>query len=632
MARSFLCPNKVYHHRMTTDSPASSGVTMIKALLPTLPERPGVYRMIGADGTVLYVGKAKALKKRVTSYTQPERQSGRIQRMVALAARMEFIETHTEAEALLLEANMIKALRPPYNILLKDDKMFPYLFIPAGHDFPRVMKFRGARKDDGTYYGPFLSGTAVNDAINALHRIFQIRNCTDGYFAARKRPCLQYHIKRCTAPCVGKVSPADYARQIDGAKSFLAGNSRAIQDDYTARMQAASSAHDFETAAVYRDKIRLLAGLMTKQNINLHGLRDADVIALTKDQGGACIQVFFFRAGQNYGNQSYFPDHTEDLPPATIMAAFLGQFYADKTPPDDVIISHDPDDRDLIDQILSTKAGRKIDLGVPIRGVRREILSFALNNADEALARHRAARASSAVLITGLQTLFNLEHPPGRIEVYDNSHLGGTGQIGAMIVATPDGFRKTAYRKFNIKTAGASDDYAMMREVMTRRFSRALAENQGPGSDSWPDLVLIDGGMGQLTAVYETLTELGVWDDLNVVAIAKGPDRNAGREVLHQVGRDPFQLPPNDPVLHYLQRLRDEAHRFAIGSQRARRQPGLTQSILDQIPGIGAKRKKSLLLHFGSAKGVADAALADLEKVEGISKAFAKKLYDYFRQ
>lgn len=611
-------------------SSLTRGIETIKVHLKTLPERPGVYRMIGAEGTVLYVGKAKALKKRVTSYTLPERLSGRIQRMISLTHSMEFVETHTEGEALLLEANLIKSLNPVYNVLLKDDKMYPYIVIQTGHDFPGIIKYRGARKNDGTYYGPFLSGSAVNDTLNTLHRVFQIRNCSDSYFAARKRPCLQYHIKRCTAPCVGKVSQEDYAQQINAAHAFLNGKSREIQESYAHLMQEASQNQDYETAALYRDKIRMLAGLLSKQTINLTGINDADVLAAVRESGTTTIQVFFFRAGQNYGNVSFFPKHAEDETLETVLSAFISQFYADKTPPADLILSHEPDDGELLQTALSEKSGRKIDMNVPQRGDRKRVLDFALNNAREALARHLASAATSTKLMAGVQELFDLPRLPERIEVYDNSHLGGTGQIGAMIVAGPEGFRKTAYRKFNIREAGASDDYAMMHEVMTRRFSRALVEDQGPGSDTWPDLVLIDGGIGQMSAVRDALSEIGILDDLNIVAIAKGPDRNAGREVFHVGDRIPFQLPINDPVLHYLQRLRDEAHRFAIGSQRTRRQGNLTKSALDQIPGIGAKRKKALLLHFGSAKDVAGAALIDLEKVQGISKTFAKRLYDHF--
>jgi excinuclease ABC subunit C len=631
-----------------SDTPTASlsrGVDIIKNYLTTLPDRPGVYRMLSTDDVVLYVGKAKALKKRVTNYTQPDRLSGRIQRMVSLTYKMEFVETHTEAEALLLEANLIKKLNPIYNVLLKDDKMYPHIMVPRDHDFPGVTKHRGARKRDAYYYGPFLSGTAVNDTITLLHKVFQIRNCTDGYFAARKRPCLQYHIKRCTAPCVGKVSREDYAAQIKNARAFLDGKSRDVQDDFAAKMQAASAAQDYETAALYRDKITLLTAMLSKQNINLSTIRDADVIAAVRDRGTTAIQVFFFRSGQNYGNVAYYPKHAEDETIETVMSAFMGQFYANKTPPADIIISHMPDEYDFLFDVLCQKAGRKIDLSVPKRGARHDVLDFALNNATQALERHLATTTTQTKLLDGVRDLFDLAERPKRIEVYDNSHLGGTGQVGAMIVAGPDGFIKNAYRKFNIRDAGASDDYAMMREVMERRFrqvagpsglARGTQDINGKGSSasaedlSFPSLVLIDGGLGQLHAVKDTLTELGVWNSLNVVAISKGPDRNAGREWFHRDGQPPFQLPVNDPVLHYLQRLRDEAHRFAIGTQRARRTSTLTKSILDQIPGIGAKRKKALLLHFGSAKAVTDAALDDLSKVDGISKAFAEKLYFHF--
>lgn len=606
------------------------GVAVIDGYLKNLPERPGVYRMIAADGTVLYVGKAKSLRKRVANYTQPERNPLRIQRMISLTSGMEFVETHTEAEALLLEINLIKSLNPTYNVLLKDDKMYPYIMIPRDHDFPGVFKYRGARDRPAYYYGPFLSGSAVSETIEVMHKAFQLRNCTDGYFAARKRPCLQYHIKRCTAPCVGKVSPDDYAAQVRAARDFMDGRSDQVQHDFVARMQAASEAHDFEVAALWRDRIRLLTTIQARQDINFGELNDADVIALAMDKGTVAVQIFFIRHGQNYGNVCFFPKHADDQEPGAILSTLLAQFYADKTPPREIIVSHWPDDDTLLTDMLITRAGHKVELMTPQRGARARARDFAVNNAREALARHLAGRASAATLQAGVQDLFGLDRPPERIEIYDNSHLGGTQMVGGMVVAGPEGFRKNAYRKFNIREAGASDDYAMMREVMTRRFSRALTEDQGPGTENWPDLLLIDGGPGQLSAVTETLTELGVLDQLHVVAISKGPDRNAGREVFHQNDRAPFQLPINDPILHYLQRLRDEAHRFAIGSQRARRQKNVSGSVLDQIPGIGAKRKKALLLHFGSAHEIAAAGITDIEKVSGISKAFAAKLYSYF--
>jgi excinuclease ABC subunit C len=617
----------------TPDSTAASltrGIDIILAYVKNLPERPGVYRMIGHDKTILYVGKAKSLKKRVISYTQPERLPLRLQRMVSLTHFMEFVETHTEAEALLLEANLIKGLDPVYNVLLKDDKMYPYILIPRDHDTPGVIKYRGARNRDGYYYGPFLSGGAVSDTITVLHKVFQLRNCTDSYFAARKRPCLQYHIKRCTAPCVGKVSVTDYQQQVHAARDFLEGRSRSIQDDFAAKMQTASATQDYETAANYRDRIKMLTSLLSRQDINITEIQDADVMAIGRDRGTTAIQVFFFRAGQNYGNLSYFPRHADEESLEAVLSAFMTQFYADKPVPDTILLNLEPDELPLIQEAFSGKAGHKVEIMIPQRGARKRVLDFAVRNMTESIERHLAERATAGTLLQGVQTLFNLDKPPQRIEVYDNSHLGGTGQIGAMIVAGPEGFRKNSYRKFNIKTADASDDYGMMREVMTRRFSRALSEDQGPGTTNWPDLLLIDGGQGQLTAVTETLIELGVMDDLNVVAISKGPDRNAGREFFHQINREPFQLPINDPVLHYLQRLRDESHRFVIGSQRQKRIGGLTQSLLDTLPGIGPRRKKALLLHFGSAKAVADAGLTDLEKVEGISKGFAKKIYDHF--
>ena len=606
-----------------------NGVAIIRGFLAHLPERPGVYRMIGEDETVLYVGKAKSLRKRVTNYTQPERQTLRIQRMISLTHRMEFVETNTESEALFLEANLIKSLWPVYNVLLKDDKMHASILFPTDHHYPNVLKHRGSRTRPGNYHGPFLSGFAVSDTLNLMHKVFQIRNCTDGYFATRKRPCLQYHIKRCTAPCVGRVSVDEYGAQVKMARDFLDGKSREVQNAFVEQMELASSAQDYETAAVYRDKIRMLTSMTSQQNINVD-IGNADVIAMHQDRGLTAIQVFLYRNGQNYGSMSYFPRHSEDDTTPAIFGAFLGQFYADKIPAADVILSHLPDDPQMVYDALTMRAGRKIEMNVPQRGVRRRVLDLALTNAQQALNRHIAQAASQSTLLTGVQTLFNLDKIPERIEIYDNSHLGGTGQIGAMVVAGPEGFRKNAYRKFNIRDADKSDDYGMMREVMTRRFGKFTEDGQGPGTANWPDLVLIDGGQGQLSAVTEALTELGVLDDLCVVAISKGPDRNAGREWFHRNGHPPFQLPMGDPVLHYLQRLRDESHRFVIGSQRTRRMPGLSKSMLDDIPGIGAKRKKALLLYFGSAKDVAGAALADLEKVEGISKTFATKLYQYF--
>lgn len=617
---------------MTDASSLETGIQVIRDYLVHLPLRPGVYRMLSADGTVLYVGKAKSLKKRVTNYTQVPRMPLRIQRMVALTRQMEFVETHTEGEALLLEANLIKSLRPVYNVLLKDDKMFPSILIPKDHDFPGVYKHRGTRTREGYYFGPFLSGSAVSDTITLIHKVFQIRNCTDSYFAARTRPCLQYHIKRCTAPCVQKVSKSEYAQQVEQARAFLDGKSSDVQDYFTKKMQDASDQMDFETAATYRDRIRTLRSLLARQDINMTDIQNADVMATVIERGIPCIQVFLFRGGQNYGHLSFFPSHTDDMDAAGLLSGFMSQFYADQTPPPEIIVSHEPEDMAFLMEALRQRSGHKVQITLPKRGERRRVLDFALKNAHEALDRHIAQRTAEKAIMNDIQTLFDLPQPPERIEIYDNSHLAGTGMVGGMVVAGPEGFHKNAYRKFNIKTADASDDYGMMREVMQRRFTRALTEGQGPGTENWPDLLLIDGGLGQLNAVTETLREIGVLDDLVVVGISKGPDRNAGREFFHMIDRPPFQLPPADPVLHYLQRLRDEAHRFAIGAQRTRRTASITQSALDDIPGIGSKRKRALLLHFGSAKEVANAALSDLEKVEGISKAFAQKIYQYFHK
>jgi excinuclease ABC subunit C len=610
------------------------GAALIRAFVRTLPDSPGVYRMLDEKGDALYVGKAKYLKRRVANYANTHQLPLRLQRMVALTVDMNFVTTHTEVEALLLESNLIKKLKPRYNVLLRDDKSFPYILITGDHEFPLLTKHRGARTRPGEYFGPFAAAGAVNDVLIALQKAFMLRNCSDNIFAARTRPCLQYHIKRCTAPCVGMVSADDYARQVAQATGFLGGKSTEIQAELAARMQDASDRQDYEVAAALRDRIRALTAVQARQDINVPGLRDADVIALWPEEGRSCVQVFFFRGGQNFGNRSYFPRHSADDTPAAIIGAFMAQFYENKPVPPDIMVSHEPDDAELLAEALSApgKAGRKVTISIPQRGDRKRLLDFALDNARQALARESLKLAGEKAMLDAVAALFDLEDAPQRIEIYDNSHVSGTNMVGGMVVAGPEGFRKTAYRKFNIKTAEAADDFGMMREVIARRFGRALKEGKGPGAEDWPDLVLIDGGAGQLSAVMEALAELGVAEQLNVVAISKGPDRNAGREKFHRPGRDMFQLPVDEPVLHYLQRLRDEAHRFAIGAHRARRTAEITASPLDEIAGIGARRKKALLHYFGSAQEVARAGIDDLQKVEGISRAIAEQIYRHFHE
>ena len=610
--------------------PTKRGADIIRGYVNKLPDTPGVYRMLSEKGEVLYVGKAKSLKKRVVAYTRPEKLPLRLQRMIAMTSLMEFVHTHTEAEALLLESNLIKKLKPRFNVLLRDDKSFPYILMTGDHDFPQVVKHRGAKKRKGQYYGPFASAGDVNRTIAILQRVFRLRNCSDSYFAQRSRPCLQYHIKRCTAPCVGKVSQEDYAQQIAEAKGFLDGKSDAIQKSMAKNMQIASAAQDYEAAAVFRDRIQALSSIQARQDINIEGIANADVMALSQKEGGSCVQVFFFRAGRNYGNRSYFPRHDKEEDPAAIMAAFIAQFYENKPVPRMVIVNLVPDEQALLEEALSSKLKQAVKIAKPSRGNRRRVVEFVEKNAKAALERHLSEKAGESKLLRGVAELFGMEDPPRRIEVYDNSHISGTNMVGAMVVAGEDGFHKNAYRKFNIKAADEADDYGMMREVMERRFKRALKDMPDMGGQDWPDLLLVDGGKGQLSACREVLEDYGVLDAVTLVAISKGPDRHAGREQFHMIGKAPFHLPVNDPVLHYLQRLRDEAHRFAIGTHRARRQKQITSSPLDGIAGIGAKRKKALLNYLGSAKAVSQAGVDDLQKVEGISESIAQTIYDHF--
>jgi len=620
-----------------------AGVAAIRDHVRTLPNGPGVYRMLDDGGEVLYVGKARSLKKRVTNYTHPAKLPHRIFRMVSETRRMEFVTTHTEVEALLLESNLIKRLRPRFNVLMRDDKSFPHILMTGDHTYPQITKHRGARNRRGDYFGPFASAGAVNRTITALQRAFLLRNCSDSTFANRTRPCLQYQIKRCCAPCVDYVSEAEYAELVNEARAFLGGKSHAVQRDLSAKMQEAAEKLEFETAAVYRNRIRALTAIQAHQDINVEGVEEADVIALHSEGGQTCIQVFFFRAGSNFGNRAYFPSHDKETEDADVLAAFIGQFYDDKPPPRLVLISHAIEEADLVAEALSTRADRKVELLCPQRGGKRKLMDHALTNAREALGRKVAESASQRRLLEGVARVFDLDQMPERIEVYDNSHTRGTNSVGAMIVAGPDGFMKTAYRKFNIKNVAdgetsehldaleAGDDYGMMRQVLTRRFGRALKEDPERTGGSWPDLVLIDGGQGQLTVAQEVMAELGI-DDVPLVGVAKGPDRDAGRERFFVPGREPFLLERRDPILYFLQRLRDEAHRFAIETHRARRTKAISSNPLDEIAGIGAKRKKALLHHFGSARSVARAGLADLQAVEGISDAVAKKVYDHFHE
>jgi excinuclease ABC subunit C len=607
------------------------GRSVVQTHLKTLPNSPGVYRMIDDKDQVLYVGKAKNLKKRVASYANLKGLTTRILGMVAATVDMEFITTHTEVEALLLESNLIKELKPRYNILLRDDKSFPYILITGDHAWAQITKHRGARNRTGEYFGPFASAGAVNETLNALQRAFPLRSCSDSIFTSRTRPCLQYQIRRCTAPCVDRISQEDYEQIVHEARDFLSGRSHRTQQELSERMQEASSNLEFETAAVYRDRIRALTQIQARQGINIPTLGEADVIGAYRDAGQTCIQVFFFRSGQNYGNRAYFPAHAKSDTIEEVISAFIGQFYADNTPPSLLLASHDIEGKDIAEKALGVRADRRVYVQIPHRGAKRKLIEHAVNNAREALARRLAESASQRRLLEGVARTFGLEAPPERIEVYDNSHIGGSAALGAMIVAGPEGLLKNQYRKFNIKQPDLTpgDDYGMMTEVLTRRFSRLLKEDENREGLKWPDLILIDGGAGHLSTAQHVFADLGI-SGVALAAIAKGPDRNAGRETFHVQGRRSFSLEPNDPVLYFLQRLRDEAHRYAIGSHRAKRSQKLSRSALDEISGIGAKRKRALLHHFGSARSVERAGLADLEAVEGISSQVAKAIYDHF--
>ncbi|MBL8658978.1 MAG: excinuclease ABC subunit UvrC [Rhodospirillales bacterium] len=619
----------------------AQGAELIQARLATMPGSPGVYRMIGAKGDFLYVGKAKNLRKRITNYVHVGRLGPRLRRMVAETVALEIVTTHTEAEALLLEANLIKRHRPRYNIVLRDDKSLPCILVTADHAYPQVLKHRGAQSRRGDYFGPFASAWSVNRTLVALQRAFLLRSCSDAVFAARTRPCLLHQIKRCAAPCVGRIGEADYEELVEEARAFLRGDSQRIQQDLAQRMEAAAEVLDFEEAARYRDRIRALTAVQSHQDINLEGMAEADVVAAYQAGGQTCIEVFFFRAGCNYGNRAYFPSHAESASAGAVISAFLGQFYADRAPPPLILLSHPLPDQAIIAEALSVHAGKRVELRTPQRGAKANLVEHALANARAELGRRVAESASQRRLLEGLARALQLEAPPRRIEVFDNSHVSGTEAVGAMIVAGPEGLQKAAYRKFTIRQRDIApgDDYAMMREVLTRRFSRgrrAAAERapelegdaHGAG-EQWPDLVLIDGGPGQLAVGVDVFADLGIVD-VALAAIAKGPDRNAGHERIYRPGLPPLSLEPRSPVLYFLQRLRDEAHRFAIGTHRARRSARLSRSTLDEIPGIGPHRKKALLHHFGSARAVSRAGRGDIEAVAGISRDMANKIYEWF--
>ncbi|HYI48834.1 MAG TPA: excinuclease ABC subunit UvrC [Allosphingosinicella sp.] len=607
-----------------------AGIAAIKAVVKSLPVRPGVYRMLDARGDVLYVGKARALKHRVNAYTQVARQTKRLLRMIAQTRSMQIVTTHSEAEALLLEAQLIKRYRPPYNVLLRDDKSFPFILLREDHLFPRVQLHRGARRHKGQYYGPFASAGSVRNTLNSLQKLFLLRSCTDSFFANRTRPCLLHQIRRCSAPCVGRVDEAGYAELVRDARDFLGGRSTKIQQKLQALMSDASDAMNFELAAVYRDRLRALTYVQGSQAIHAEKLGDADIFALACKGGTMCIQAFFIRGGQNWGHRSFFPAHTNDVPEAEVLAAFLVQFYEEVPPPRRILLDRDLAEGALIAEALSERAERKVEIERPQRGSRKRLIDQATRNAEEALDRHMAETTTQAKILRELTEVFELAELPQRIEVYDNSHIMGTNATGAMIVAGPEGFRKNSYRKFNIKSAQTNDDFGMMREVLQRRFARLEKEDPNRERGDWPDLILIDGGKGQLNAVAEILECQGV-HDIPVVGAAKGPHHGReGREVFHLPHGREITFPPNSPVLFYLQRLRDEAHRFAIGTHRAKRAKSLTTSTLDEVPGIGPNRKRALLMHFGTARAVKSAALDDLEKAPGISKAMARQLYDYF--
>lgn len=631
-----------------SDADGKIGAGVIQTLVKRLPNSPGVYRMMNASGDVLYVGKARSLKKRVTNYAQGRFHTNRIGRMVRETATMEFVVTRTETEALLLEANLIKRLRPRFNVLMRDDKSFPYILLTGDHPSPGIFKHRGARSRKGDYFGPFASAGAVDRTINALQRAFLLRSCTDSVFESRTRPCLLYQIKRCSGPCTGEISAEDYGELVSEAKAFLSGRSQGVKADISAAMQGAAEDLDFERAAIYRDRLAALSHVQSHQGINPQTVDEADVFAIHQEGGQTCIQVFFFRTGQNWGNRAYFPKADPALEPGEVLGSFLAQFYDDKPAPRSILLSTTVDEQALLGEALSTKAGHKVQLGVPQRGEKKDLTDHALQNAREALGRRLAETSTQARLLVGFAETFGLAKTPQRIEVYDNSHIMGTNAVGAMIVAGPEGFVKNQYRKFNIRSTDITpgDDFGMMREVMQRRFSRLIKEHgtapdptEMEGDDAghaafpaWPDVILIDGGQGQMSAVRTILADLGITDRVVAIGVAKGQDREAGRERFFAEGKPSFSLPVRDPVLYFIQRLRDEAHRFAIGSHRARRKKEMIKSPLDEIAGIGPSRKRALLHHFGTAKAVSRAAVEDLLVVEGISESTARLVYNHFHE
>ena len=615
---------------MTPDQPPEQlidrlarGIHIIRDVVRTLGSDAGVYRMLNEKGDILYIGKAKNLKKRVVAYTHIDKLPNRLQRMVSETITMEIVTTHTEIEALLLEANLIKRLQPRYNVLLKDDKSFPYILITKDHQYPRVLKHRGPHNIAGDYYGPFANVAAVDEAILVVQKIFKIRNCTDTYFSNRNRPCLQYHIKRCTAPCVKRIDDVAYNDSVQQAKNFLLGKTDIVQKVLSEKMIAFSDNMEFEKAAQIRDTLKLMTNIQSRQRINISGIRDADIIAIVKKNGMTCVQVFFFRYGQNFGTASFFLAHAHDETESTSLAAFITQFYQERPPAPSILLNHELDDLELIQEALAGLHKCKLDIEVPKQGLKMELIGHAVQNATDAIDRKVTDSDNLKKMFEGIQALFDLPKIPERIEIYDNSHLQGSHACGVMVVATQNGFDKKSYRKFTPKEAATNDDFGMMKEFLHRRFQH---------KDDWvkPDLLLIDGGQGQLSAVQSILTELVI--DVPVVGIAKGADRNAGRERFFMTGKETFQLPIDDPFLHFLQRLRDEAHRFAIGTHRQKRAKAITKSVLDDIPGIGGARKKKLLLHFGSAQSVSKAGITDLERVEGINRSVAQKIYDYFHE
>ena len=630
-AERFNEEQATYAVRGSDQPDLEKGVAAIREVLKTLPVRPGVYRMQDSRGDVLYVGKAHRLRNRVTNYTQVAKLPKRLQRMVSQTRSMTIVTTRTEAEALLLEAQLIKRFRPAYNVLLRDDKSFPFILLREDHEFPRIQKHRGARRIKGQYYGPFASAGSVTRTLNALQKLFLLRSCSDSFFANRSRPCLLFQIKRCSAPCVGRISEEEYGELVGEAKAFLAGKSTGVQARLSKLMAEAAERQDYELAAVYRDRLRALTYIQGSQTVHADGLGDADVFALACKAGTMSIQAFFIRGGQNWGHRAFFPAHTNDVPEAEVLTSFLVQFYEDMPPPRRILVDRTLGDRELLEEALSERAGRKVAIEQPQRGARRKLIDQAARNAEEALDRRLAETTTQGKVLRDLADTFELADVPRRIEVYDNSHIMGTNPTGAMIVVGPEGFRKNAYRKFNIKRAETrpGDDFAMMREVLERRFARLEKEDPDRQGGDWPDLLIIDGGKGQLSAVCEVMENAGV-HDVPVVAVSKGPDRNAGRETFHLPGGRELTLPPNSALLFYIQRLRDEAHRFAIGTHRAKRAKSLTTSTLDEVPGIGPNRKRALLMHFGTARAVKGAALDDLERAPGISKTMARQLYDYF--